>query len=74
LFFCDIESDVTNRLLDPGLSQQDAKQVYQNYTSKNRYGGGDFLRTYYFLDNTFNGVDIEINTITAVINVICQYL
>ncbi len=39
LFFCDIESDVTNRLLDPGLSQQEARQVYQDFIAKDKYGG-----------------------------------
>jgi len=34
LFFCDIESAVTNRLLDPGLSQQEARQVYQAFTAR----------------------------------------
>ncbi len=74
LFFCDIESAVTNKLLDPGLSQQEARQVYQEFKQKDPYGGGDFLRTYYFLDKSFNGVDNEIKAIAAVIMVIREHL
>ncbi|MBK9440566.1 MAG: hypothetical protein IPN53_04310, partial [Comamonadaceae bacterium] len=60
--------------LDPGLSQQEAKQVYQAFKENDPYGGGDFLRTYYFLDKAFNGIDQEINAIAIVINVIRQHL
>lgn len=63
LLFSDENPDVTDRLLSPGLSVDEAKTLYARYRETNRYGGGDFIQTFYFHQNSFAGRDIEAKAI-----------
>jgi ATP-dependent DNA helicase RecQ len=57
LLFCDIQPEVTNRILDPGQSHEDVMALYRKATEKDPYGGGDFLRTFYFHGQSFQGME-----------------
>lgn len=55
LLFCDIEPEVTNHILDPGLGHEEVMRAYQDAVANDPYGGGDFLRTFYFHGEAFKG-------------------
>ena len=57
LLFCDIHPDTTNRILDPSRSHQEVMDLYREATEKDPYGGGDFLRTFYFHGMAFQGME-----------------
>ena len=61
LLFSDEDADITDRILDPGVDIDEAKAVYEEYIKKNKYSGGDFIRTFYFHQNSFSGPEGEIN-------------
>lgn len=55
LLFSDENPDVTDRILDPGASLEEARQAYSDFIEKSRFGGGDFIRTFYFHQYSFLG-------------------
>ena len=57
LLFCDIRPETTNRILDPGRNHQEVLDLYREATEKDPYGGGDFLRTFYFHGQAFQGME-----------------
>jgi ATP-dependent DNA helicase RecQ len=63
LLFSDEDADVTDRILDPGVDINEAKAVYAEYTKKNKYSGGDFIRTFFFHQNSFSGPEDEIKVL-----------
>lgn len=63
LLFCDIEPGVTDRLFDPAISQPQAQSIYKEFFDESPYGGGDFVRTYYFQNKTFSGRKAGIDAI-----------
>jgi len=54
LLFCDIDAATTDAVLSPDHSIDQAKQIYETFTQKNRFGGGDFLRTFFFQIKSFS--------------------
>lgn len=67
LLFSDEEPEVTDKILDPGASIDEAKRVYREFSDKHRFQGGDFIRTFYFHQNSFSGPDEEANVITRLL-------
>ena len=63
LLFSDEDADVTDKILDPGVDINEAKAVYEEYTKKNKYSGGDFIRTFFFHQNSFSGPEDEIKVL-----------
>jgi len=63
LLFSDEEPEVTDKILDPGASIDEAKKVYKEFTDKHSFQGGDFIRTFYFHQNSFSGPEEEANVI-----------
>jgi ATP-dependent DNA helicase RecQ len=63
LLFSDEDPDITNRILDPGVDINEAKAVYSEFTEKNKYSGGDFIRTFFFHQNSFSGPEDEIKVL-----------
>lgn len=57
LMLCDIEADTTNQILDPSRGHHEAMETYEAFVKGNRYGGGDFLRTFYFHGKAFQGME-----------------
>jgi ATP-dependent DNA helicase RecQ len=62
------DQDVTNRILDPGASIDQARTIYDNFIATNPFGGGDFIRTFYFHTGTFSGPEQEIGVISQLLN------
>lgn len=56
LVFCDAEPAATDRILDPSLSHEEATATYRDFIKDNKYGGGDFLRTFHFHSESFRGI------------------
>lgn len=67
LMFCDINPEVTNRLLDPGLDHEEVMETYEKFVEKDRFGGGDFLRTFYFHGQAFQGMEPAVRATYAVV-------
>lgn len=59
LLFSDEEPEVTDKILDPGASIDEAKKVYNEFSEKHPFQGGDFIRTFYFHQNSFSGPEEE---------------
>ena len=70
LMFSDEDSDVTDQILAPSVSIDEARRIYQEFTDTNRFGGGDFIRTFYFHQNSFLGPEKEGQHIVTVLNTI----
>lgn len=70
LLFCDIQPHVTNRILDPGLTHDEVMTSYQEAVAEDRYGGGDFLRTFYFHQNAFQGMEPAVAVTFKVVQLI----
>ena len=60
LLFSDEDAGITDKILDPGVGIDEAKAVYEEYSKKNKYGGGDFIRTFYFHQSSFSGPEEEV--------------
>ena len=69
MLFSDEDSTITNQILDPGASHDQARSAYRTFQQANNFSGGDFIRTYFFHDKTFVGSSMDIE---AVIQVIAQ--
>lgn len=67
LLFCDIEPDKTNRLLDPGLGHEEVMEAHKTFTKDDPFGGGDFLRTFYFHGHAFQGMDSAVKATYQVV-------
>ena len=63
LLFSDEEPEVTDKILDPGASIEEAKRVYKEFTEKHSFQGGDFIRTFYFHQKSFSGPEKEAKVI-----------
>lgn len=59
LLFSDENPSITDQILSPELSIKDAKAVYDRFRAKDKWGGGDFIRTFYFHQNSFIGADLD---------------
>lgn len=57
LLFCDIKPEATNRILDPGRRHEEVMDEYRKATEADPYGGGDFLRTFYFHGQAFQDME-----------------
>ena len=69
MLFSDEDAIITNQILDPGASLDQARSAYQKFQQSRRFAGGDFIRTFFFHDKTFVGPGIDID---AVIHVLAQ--
>ena len=67
LMFCDISPEVTNQLLDPSLDHDEVMETYRTFVDKDRFGGGDFLRTFYFHGQAFQGMEPAIHATYEVV-------
>ena len=67
MLFSDEDSIVTNRILDPGASLDQARSAYRTFQQGGKFAGGDFIRTFFFHDKTFVGPSFDINAVAHVI-------
>lgn len=67
LLFSDEEPGVTDKILDPGASINEAKEIYKAFIDKHPYQGGDFIKTFYFHQNSFSGPEEEAKVITRLL-------
>jgi ATP-dependent DNA helicase RecQ len=74
LLFSDEFPQTTDQILDPGASIDDAKQIYDEFERKHRFQGGDFIRTFYFHQNTFSGQRQEISAIIQLLENLRQLI
>ena len=68
LLFSDEEPTLTDKILDPGASIDEVRKIYQDFTDKNKFQGGDFIRTFYFHQKTFSGPDEEVKVIALLLS------
>ena len=59
LLFSDEDAGVTDSILAPKVTIDEARQIYKKFKERNKWGGGDFIRTFYFHENSFLGPDEE---------------
>jgi ATP-dependent DNA helicase RecQ len=74
LLFSDEDAGITDRILAPGASIGEARKIYDDFKKKNKYGGGDFIRTFYFHQNSFLGPEHEARHIVTLLSSIRQRL
>ena len=55
LLFSDEAHEITDKILDPTTNIDEAIILYDEYSEKNKYSGGDFIRTFWFHKNSFAG-------------------
>ncbi len=60
LLFSDESPAITDQILSPELNIKEAKEVYDAFREKNKWGGGDFIRTFYFHQNSFAGTELDV--------------
>uniref|UniRef100_UPI0035324E6C DEAD/DEAH box helicase n=1 Tax=Cupriavidus sp. WGlv3 TaxID=2919924 RepID=UPI0035324E6C len=70
LFFSDEDPGITDRILDPGASIAEARKIYNEFVARQRFGGGDFIRTFFFHQNTFSGPEEEATIVKNVFHAI----
>ena len=63
LAFSDEDPSIADRILDPGCTLDDARQSYKEFQDKSKFGGGDFIRTFFFHNNTFVGEKEDIGAL-----------
>jgi ATP-dependent DNA helicase RecQ len=68
LLFSDTNPEVSDRILDPGASIDDANNVYDRLTINQQFQSGDFIRTFFFHKNSFSGQSQEIDVIIQLLN------
>jgi len=68
LLFSDEDAGITDKILAPGATIDEARHSYQEFKKINKYGGGDFIRTFYFHQNSFLGQEHEIRHIVTLLN------
>jgi len=74
LLFSDEDAGVTDSILAPGVSIDEARSLYQRFKGNNRYGGGDFIRTFFFHQSAFPGPNNEARYISTLLKSIRQNL
>lgn len=74
LLFSDEDGEVANKILDPTTSLKDAKILYDNYKKNNPFGGGDFVKTFYFHNNSFAGIEDDIDCTKSVLSEVRKML
>jgi ATP-dependent DNA helicase RecQ len=72
LLFDDREASLTDRLLDPGRSVSEVRRMYREFVAKNPWGGGDFIRTFYFWDKAYQGIESDAQAICQTVEVLLQ--
>ncbi|MBK6757378.1 MAG: hypothetical protein IPG70_07030 [Moraxellaceae bacterium] len=72
LLFSDEYSNITDKLLDPGIGVDEAHEIYDKFNKEHKFEGGDFIQTYYFHKNTFKGAKQEANSALQLLNEIRQ--
>ncbi|KXU87131.1 hypothetical protein CR51_35950 [Caballeronia megalochromosomata] len=70
LLFSDENPGTTDKIFDPGASIAEARQIYKEFIEKERYGGGDFIKTFFFHQSTFSGPEAEENVVTRLFDVL----
>lgn len=63
LMFSDEDPDVTDHLLSPETSIDEARRAYEEFANDHPFRGGDFIRTFYFHQNSFAGPESEVEYI-----------
>lgn len=74
LLFSDEDSEVTDKILAPSANIDVARRAYLEHTAKNKFGGGDFIRTFFFHQNSFLGPEHECRHIVLVLGSIRKAL
>lgn len=67
LLFSDEDASVTDQLLDPGSNIDEVRKIHEEYLKGNKFGGGDFIRTFYFHKQSFSGPLTEANVIVELL-------
>ena len=67
LLFSDESPDIVDRILSPELNIHQVREVYKAFRAQNRWGGGDFVKTFYFHLTTFSGADNDARNIRLVL-------
>ncbi|WP_436196218.1 DEAD/DEAH box helicase [Paraburkholderia hospita] len=70
LLFSDEDPGITDKIFDPGASIAEARQIYKEFVEKQRYGGGDFIKTFFFHQSTFTGPEAEANVVTRLLEAV----
>lgn len=60
MFFSDEEKDVTDSILSPERTIEEARAEFDAFQARNRFGGGDFIRTFFFHQGNFSGKAEEV--------------
>ena len=68
LLFSDEDADITDKILAPSATIDEARHHYDEFKKRNKFGGGDFIRTFYFHQNSFLGPEHEIRHIVMLLN------
>jgi len=63
LAFSDEDPGIADKILDPGRALDDVRQTYKEFQSKSKFGGGDFIRTFFFHDSNFVGEKEDISAL-----------
>jgi ATP-dependent DNA helicase RecQ len=59
-------------LLDPGLSVSEVRRIYREFLEENPWGGGDFIRTFYFWDKAYQGIETDAQAICQTVDVLLE--
>jgi len=60
LLFSDECAKVTDQILSPEIQIEAARDIFKRFQEANPYLGGDFIRTFYFHQNSFSGQEQEV--------------
>jgi ATP-dependent DNA helicase RecQ len=67
LLFSDEYSEIADQILDPGKSIAEVKKIYEEFTDSHKWEGGDFIKTFFFHNESFTGPDDEANAIICLL-------
>ena len=63
LFFSDAAAEVSDQMLSPSTSLDEARRLYSEYVDKNKFGGGDFIGSFVFHVSTYEGREDDVATV-----------
>lgn len=65
MLFSDEYAQVANQILDPASDLDDVREVYREFLETDRFRGGDFIRTFFFHDDTFAGKHEDVDDLRS---------
>lgn len=67
LLFSDESPITTDKILSPELNIHNAKNEYDSYRKRDKWGGGDFIQTFYFHQKSYLGSEKDASAIRKVL-------